>query len=50
MLKSTEDYIKINKNGIFVVNISGPIKEFMDWSGMPRVTHSLDSFDYLKID
>lgn len=43
--------VKINKNGMFLINNGGDTKfHFKSHDGQPKVVHSLESFDYLKLE
>lgn len=51
LIQNTHDYITLNKNGIFVTSLGAePKKYLVDNNGVDRVCHSLDSFNYIKID
>jgi hypothetical protein len=50
-LSRNEDFIKINKNGMFMISMGDmkDEKEVFDHDNMPWMSHSLESMDYLKV-
>lgn len=50
-LSKSEDYIKISKNGLFMLSMGDKKdeKEVIDEKKMPWMSHSLESMDYLKV-
>lgn len=50
-LSKSEDYIKINKNGLYMLSMGDKKdeKEVKDFKNMPWMSHSLESMDYLKV-
>ena len=51
MIKGNKDFIILNKTGMNILSLGQQSKrEFVDNNGMNRMVHSLDSYNYLKID
>ena len=51
MITGNKDFIIINKTGMIIISLGQKSKrEIVDNHGMNRMIHSLDSYNYLKID
>lgn len=50
MISKTHEFMKINKNGVFLINVCGGERRYIYLENGNMMLNSMESFNYLKID